>query len=344
MHWASWGRGPWPQVPFPGPVDEAAARLVLLTFPLRPEVQRAVFTRYGIGPLAGSPPGRGEGTRSRGESLRQVLAAAARAGGPPPALVEALRVVEGALPATPGRMALMLYDHGLTTGVLHPLTISALAVLWGLSRPRWTWASRAGGLPLLVSPERPRPPGLDEVARALSVAALQPIDAAVSLLGAVPHGANPLDLLVAWGLTVDGSPVAWDRARTGRLLRPVRKTLAAWGALPVGDVLAGLHRGRHESDAPRPVPEDPALLLAWASEHRQLTVHGDEIGLPDPDPERWLSPTDRIMITLLRERDLPMRSATMAQRLLDAGAVRTFAPYLTSAGRGLVRLRGARPG
>ncbi len=158
-----------------------------------------------------------------------------------------------------------------------------------------------------------------------------------------------LDVLQAWHLHEPGSPVAWDRVYVGRLLGPVRRTLAACGPLPPRPVLNGLERIRHRADAPAlPLPT-AALLAAWAREHPGLEVRGDGrlalTGHDGPAPALLTASTDRPLAAELAAGPVPVH--TLMDALVQAGLCATHsaaktclqaAPYLRSVRRGLVAL------
>ncbi len=270
-------RGPrrCPSGPPSGPVDVAAGRLVRLVTVADPGLRLAALRRYGLGPT-GLPPvgpnrlgvGRDEWNRTH-EALTRV----ARGSGPPVPLLDALVLLEEHLPASPGRLALLMQQRRLTDRPLHPLAVVELGRLWWLPVPPARLVSRGpGGLDpsrAVVLTGTATEAGLAGLARRVRRAGAVPLTVATGVARASGLSADDpaaVDLLAHWRLYHQGSRVVWDHDGGGPLARAVQRTLAACGPLPARDLVVGLGRARFSRLGPVPPLTDPGLLLSWARE------------------------------------------------------------------------------
>lgn len=176
--------------------------------------------------------------RAGWQMLRDLLQRAARAGGAPPSLDQAVGVVDSLLPASADRCALALHGSGLTGRPTHPSAVRALADLWGRPAPGWRWGP-AYGASLVVGDARDRQhAGLPGCKRGVGRAGALAVDDARARLAAVfpCHGRDGHDdLMLALGVRAPGTPVVWDRGVQGRLIRPVRRLLAGGTVGLAGD-------------------------------------------------------------------------------------------------------------
>src|SRR4051794_26530057 len=232
VHWTRRHRDPWPASP-PGRLDDAAERLVRIALLDRLAAVPVAFAYLGLGPHAGQPPrsvsdAAGGIPRSQAELLRHRLRQVTSAAAPPPPLRPAVELIDSALPASPGRLAALLAEAGLTHGILHPLTVRALARLWD-PQPSWTVTARTRSTGRILTGPTEQRTWLPLVADTVRTAGVLPLGTARTRLHdlGVRNREQATDLLEAWQLTHPGSPLAWDRMSPGRLLRPVQRTLAA---------------------------------------------------------------------------------------------------------------------
>lgn len=357
MLWTSQGRGRWPDVPPPGPVDEAADLLIRLVFFNWPQARLMARLRHGVGHCAGRQPltepaaAAAVGwTRSTTVIATTRLRDAARVGGPPASLQAAVDVLQHVTPASPALLALRLWEARVTTGVLDPRSITGLAALWGVPAPHLHPLRRSSVTSVALGTRGESDP-MPAVADAVRSAGVLPVHDAVTLTlwPARWDDRQRLDLLHWWQLFEPGSPVVWDRLRSGRLLRPLQRMLAACGPLAVEDVVHGLHRTRHTNPAITPGPPDRSVLLAWAAEHPGFTVADDLLHLTVRTRQAalLLTPADRVIVARLRRRrDVPV--SEMHTLLVEKGhaanrnvakTLLTMAPYVVSTGRGAIGLR-----
>lgn len=357
-------RGPrrCPSGPPSGPVDVAAGRLVRLVTVADPGLRLAALRRYGLGPT-GLPPvgpnrlgvGRDEWNRTH-EALTRV----ARGSGPPVPLLDALVLLEEHLPASPGRLALLMQQRRLTDRPLHPLAVVELGRLWWLPVPPARLVSRGpGGLDpsrAVVLTGTATEAGRAGLARRVRRAGAVPLTVATGVARASGLSADDpaaVDLLAHWRLYHQGSRVVWDHDGGGPLARAVQRTLAACGPLPARDLVVGLGRARFSRLGPVPPLTDPGLLLSWAREQPALRVRDIVVALDGhdaPAPALLGSRADRLLHALTADRE-PHPVRVLRDALVMAGiadndnAAKTrvaSAPYLEGVTRGRVALR--RPG
>jgi len=121
------GPGPVAVLPRrPGPLDVAAALPIRLALFPQPSRQREALQRYGVSPWAGQPPARqarpGSGWRDWAR-VREVLREASLASGPPASLLAGVEMLARRMPASAGRLALLLLEAGLTERPVHPRSL-----------------------------------------------------------------------------------------------------------------------------------------------------------------------------------------------------------------------------
>src|SRR4051794_30615200 len=104
--------------------------------------------------------GEGRFSRSQAEMLRARLREVARACGPPDVLIDAVKIIEGALPASSGRLAALMYENGLTEGLLHPGAVQALARLWVCLSRAGSCADEVRGVVVVHQDDERLPQGL----------------------------------------------------------------------------------------------------------------------------------------------------------------------------------------
>ena len=331
----------------PGLLDEAAERLVWVVLADDPQARRAVFARFGIGPFAGAEPvGEARAAAAGGVSVGDVTVAlarvrrVARSSGVPAALRVAVLSLRAALPGTAAGLALALHRDGVTRGVLHPRAVLVLAALWDTPAPA-LHAGRRLPAAIEVLGEGGRLPALPGLLVEVHRFGVLGLEQALRLPAWPGHWgrAQRLDLLEAVGLRQPGSPVVWDQAGLTWPRRPVERLLAACGPLPVRDVHAGLLRARHAWPSQVQVPTCE-LLLAWAHEapgllpdpETAVRAVGDHsltgtvvLGLAGPPrlARQLLTPSDRVLLPVLRRRRAGVPSADLLALLLQVGLYRT---------------------
>lgn len=359
MLWTRSGRGRWPSCPPPDTqLDVGVERMLRVAFLDRPELLPVLHVHLGVGSSAGRAPvsvqvATGGVSPSQAELLRARLRDVAHAVGPPSGLRLAVQAVEKALPSSEGCLAALLVESGLTAKPVHYGVLSTLCRLWRLPPTTWTATSRTNSLRTLLcrSDGRQERTALDLVAADARAAGVLPLGRAIDMLNdrAVPADAAP-DLLEAWELHRQGSPVVFDRRRSGRMLRPVQRLLAVTGPVGVRVVLDGLRRMRSAAYSPDPLPTEE-LLLAWAREHSAFEVAAGKIGLTGSDYSAAMTPADRVVVSVLDRHAgvapvAEIKAALVASgrsTSLDAAQTLLIAPYLRAAGRGFVRQASDKP-
>ena len=279
-----------PSQPLDEPLDDAAGRLAHLTFPAEPDRLDVVSARFGLLRHAGAPPA----SRHTTASLTSVSGAtvttwtdhfrrAAQTVGPPPALAAALELTGSLVPATAPKLALALHAAGLTSGVLHPAAVLALARLYGLPPPDWHLAySRDSVTDLFIDRRWPgQLRSLNRFAAGVRLAGLTTLpEAQTAMSDTLPdHDDTALaDVLTGVGLHTPGSTIVWDqRTRTPtRLLRGLTRALTVLGPTPPDLLTVGLIRipSHNAQRRHRTVTADQLIALALEHPHLALTSVG----------------------------------------------------------------------
>jgi len=162
-----------------------------------------------------------------------------------------------------------------------------------------------------------------------------------------------------WARRVDGTPYwcAWERDRPSRsapFLRTVHATVAACGALPLAEVLAGLRRADRYRRRMRLIPDRELLRLVLTMDPR-LRVEGDLVApAPGLGAEETLTAIQLLLLELVRGTQRASGEELVPQKVVVAGVAHEAgipkptaysnlreAPFLYDVRRGVVGLRSA---
>ena len=303
-----------------GPLEQVASLLLHRAAPLDRPTQALICARWGLPELALSPwtPGldpdasKATGRLTGGVWRLRRLAAATP---PPSALLEALHVAQAVPDRTQDQLSEALRSAGLSTGPVG----SASALLLGLAD---LWDVPVGSA--LDPPPEVRAE-LARTARAVHAAG-------VATTAEVPAG--HAHVLRGLGVAVvSGHLVAVDD-RLSLLARPVRRQLAAVGALPVQVLLVGARRER------------PALgslsleaLQAWAGAQHDVTDVDGLLGLTPGG--RWLRDTDPVALALFTDQAVVSR-VDILRALVESGGMLDSAAQVWIVRCSWLRLAGTR--
>lgn len=292
-----------PTQPPRGTLEEVAGQLVARAAPFDQPAASLMLRQWGLpgstpSPLIGylDPPAVTANTRLVG--VRRQLRRLTAESPPPTALLDALAVSAQQPNLSEERLRAALAGAKLSDGAAGTPLLLALAELWTVPLP-----------PSLHPPEHVREQ-------------LAALTKDVRIAGALPREPVPavhVRQLRDAGVRPAAGWLVAENDRTSQLARPIRRQLAAAGALTAAELLTGARRQR-----PRLTQLEQSGVLAWARAQPDLAIDGDHLRLKH-NHEQWLRATDPCVLALFPGRFGPIPRTRILEALVGAGMLRASA-------------------
>lgn len=340
-----------PTVGAPGPLEVALSLVVYRVFPFRGKAIGICLSWLNLRPAPGgcgtaAVAARHQVSRSYVATLLRCLRAAAAASPPPPALTGALQLLQAGAPTwTAGQAAAALAGAGLAGGVIHPITVLRAAGLFGLE-PGLVLRPGGSGTVVVGQPYVARydtaPAMVRRAARGRGLVRIHRLDVGLPDAGLRAAVGGQPDIVVFgdW---------CWLSPDVSQVARVLGRLLTVAGPLPVGEVMAVLHRAtRHDEARTAGIPD--AVLGAYLRSQAAYRLDADRVGLLRPAPA-LLNRTDRALVAAFRAAGtdrLPTGELVRAlnahgQSTGTAQAMLSISPLLRQVRLGVQALRGGGP-